>query len=582
MQRLTTTIGLLTATVLTVALVPSSIAATTASWPDDEWVHDTVGTSSFDCGTDEGYATTASGRFLSGSLLGTNLDNVAALRGMTLTRDGAGALTVDPSNAQNLGSAPPTATYANPLDISLLGGIAGLNLTGLQVGLPVGSLGAVNQYAQVSGHGDSTGASGLVDDSGGVLVSASTPDDQLPQPATVSLTSLLGPVTGIADAQAQVGAVGASSSLDWCAALRSSLWGDGSVTGVTRDYGIAGLGVQLSSPLVGNLVSGVSAGLPAIQSAFDGLTGSNGVLSNRIRAQLNLLVPGLTVGNLTGNVTVSNLNLATTVSSLLTQKLTSPDGTVSVDLATGKIDADLAAILGGAGGLNDLPPNTQLVLNAAVLNPIITRVGALLDAFVTQVTTTITNAIRAATVSVNLAVGLNVAGIQLVSTGLHLNSTLGGLVDGTATFTVDPPQFVSGTLLGTLLGILGVGNTVASLTTAILGLATGLVAPLGNAVTTTVLGLVTTLGATLTGLVTPIVTAVGTIVNRLPQVLSLAVNVQPDQPGAPSGTTFIPASGDSSAQYLVTALRLGLVPFSGGTVAHAAFGTASAGPNTAP
>ena len=395
----------------------------------------------------------------------------------------------------------------------------------------------MNQYAQVSGHGDSTGASGLVDDSGGVLVSASTPDDQLPQPATVSLTSLLGPVTGIADAQAQVGAVGASSSLDWCAALRSSLWGDGSVTGVTRDYGIAGLGVQLTSPLVGNLVSGVSAGLPAIQSAFDGLTGSNGVLSNRIRAQLNLLVPGLTVGNLTGNVTVSNLNLATTVSSLLTQKLTSPDGTVSVDLATGKIDADLAAILGGAGGLNDLPPNTELVLNAAVLNPIITRVGALLDAFVTQVTTTITNAIRAATVSVNLAVGLNVAGIQLVSTGLHLNSTIGGLVDGTATFTVDPPQFVTGTLLATLLGILGAGNTVASLTTAILGLATGLVAPLGNAVTTTVLGLVTTLGATLTGLVTPIVTAVGTIVNRLPQVLSLAVNVQPDQPGAPSGTT---------------------------------------------
>ena len=112
MRRLTTTIGLLTATVLTVALMPSTIAATTASWPDDEWVHDTVGTSSFDCGTDEGYATTASGRFLSGSLLGTNLDNVAALRGMTVTRDGAGALTVDPSNAQNLGSAPPDATYA--------------------------------------------------------------------------------------------------------------------------------------------------------------------------------------------------------------------------------------------------------------------------------------------------------------------------------------------------------------------------------------------------------------------------------------------------------------------------------------
>jgi hypothetical protein len=573
-----------------VVVVPLAATATTAAWNDRQWAHGSVGTSSAICGTTDDFASTASGRFLSGELLGTDLDNIAALEPMRLSYASDGTLDVSPPDAIDLGSTATTATYANPLDISVLGGIVGLDLTGLQVGLPVGSAGAVNQYAQVSRLGQAAGASGLVSNSGGVLVSASTPPADLPEPATISLDTLLPAAAGIADAQLQVGAVAASAQLDGCAALRSKLWGDGSVTGITRDYGVASLGLQLDSPLVGSLLSNVTTTVNStigdLQTAIDGLTGSNGTLSQTIAADIGLTLPlGLAHTALTGTVSVTGLNLQNSVASLLSLTTLS-DGAVTIDLTNGTIDAELTQLISpGPNGMNNLPPNTELVVDSTVLNAITARVGALLDNWTGQITTALTNAIRGATLAVNLTTQVNLlsGAIPILDLTVALNTTIGNLLDHptTTNFTVTIDLLGLTPALNILLGPLGL--SVSSLTGILNGLASGLITPTINLITSSVFSLVTTLGSTLATLTAPIVTAVGTIVDALPSVVSVMVNVQPDQAGAPPGATFDPGTAHSTPEYVVSALRIGLASFdTPADVAHIVFGTASAGPVAVP
>jgi hypothetical protein len=579
------TIASIAAAALVAGLIPLAATATTASWHDEEWVHAApgIGTSSFRCGTDQGYASTAFGRFLSGELLGQNLDGIAELNGMNLDRAADGTLAVDPPDAIDLGSADPTDSYANPLAVSALGGIVGLDLTGLAVGLPIGSAGAVNQYAQVSGYGTGAGASGLVSDSGAVLVSADTPPDQLPQPATIGLSTLLPSVAGIADTRLQVGAVASSSSLDWCQALRSALWGDGSVTGVARDYGVASLGLQLNSPLLGDLVGEVNDAIPGIQTGIDSLVGTNGLISQTISSGiLSSLVAGLGLGSVTGTVAIDGLDLEGSLGSLLTDPLS--DGVVSVDLDAGTIDVDLAGLLGyGPGALDELAPNTELVLNATVLDPIVDRVGGLLDTWTTAVVNALTTAIEDATLTVDLSVVVSIltSALQIVRVDVGVAAPIGDLIDGGATFTVDTEVLGLVGVLNIALALLG--TSVSAILSGLGGLATGLVLPVAGVITTAALDLVTDLGSTLAEVATPLTDALSLVVDALPDVLSVMVNVQPDQPGAPPGSSFVPASGDSSAQYAVSALRVGLADFLvPGDVAHVAFATSSVGPLTAP
>ncbi len=119
------------------------------------------------------------------------------------------------------------------------------------------------------------------------------------------------------------------------------------------------------------------------------------------------------------------------------------------------------------------------------------------------------------------------------------------------------------------------------LNTAIAGLQTSLVSPVATAIANVVLGTLTTLGSTLAAVVTQVVDALAVVLAPLPGVLSIMVNVQPDQPGAPDPGDDVPQSGDSTASFTVTALRLGLLDTLG-TAAAVDFATASAGPVTAP
>lgn len=583
MNRRTKVLLGLAATV--VVVIPATVTATTAAWNDTEWVHgEGLGTSVLDCGTTEGFAATSYGRFLSGQLLGQNLDPLATLEPMALAVDGAGTLEVEPSDAIAVGPQPPY-TYVNPLQVSALGGIVGLNLTGLGVGLPVGSAGAVNQYAQVAGGGGAAGAAGLVTDSGGVLVSASTPGNQLPEPATITLDSLLPGITGIAGTDLEIGAVAASSVLDGCAALYSSVWGDGAVTGVTRQYGTAEFGLELESPLVGDLVDGVGDTIDLLDAALAELIGPGGLIGDEIAAELDLALPASIAGvSVSGTVALEGVDLEAIVAPLLTTPLS--DGVVTVDLANGLVDVDLTELLNpGPNGLNNLPPNTELVVNSTVLNGVADRVGVLIDAWNLAVVNALTEALDGLQLTIALTTSIRALALPypLVNVTIGLSGDLGAVLDGDVPLTIGAAA-AGGlpALIDSILGGLGL-PTIGGIIGTVLGLTGPVLAGVTGVIQTVLYDVVTDLGDTLTDVTDDLVIALDGVVDALPSVLSVMVNVQPDRAGAPPGATYTPATEDATAQYLVSALRIGLADFdTPNDIAHVTLGTASAGPVALP
>ena len=461
---------------LLAAALPVSLVPSMAAWTDREWVHaPTLGTDRYDCGADDAYATAAAGTFLSGSVGGWDLSAVAGVAGVSAARSGSEPATVTPGTATNVDAGDADAgtdTFAHPLTVDAVG-IDVLSLSGMNAGLPVGSVGVLNQYAQVTNRGSSAGASGLISDSGAVAAAPTTPN--LPEPATIDLAWVL--PEGLDGARLMVGAVAASSHLDWCAAAESAAWGDGSVTGSTREYGIASLGLVMDSPIVGSLTADVRASIASMLKDSSGL----------------------------------NLRAGSPVDALLSATLTGPG--VIIDLARGTISVDLQPLLTDDLGLNGRPANTELMLDPVRVAAVADRVEELL----TQWNAAVTAELR----------------------------------------TVLPALLPTGGLLGSVNAALnlitaGLASTVSTLTST-------LAATVGDA------------GVALTGLF-----------DALTGVLSLTVNVQPDQPGAPPGAHFTAASPpDSSAEFRVTALRVGLLnhAVAGAELAVVNLATASAGAN---
>ncbi|PZE86766.1 hypothetical protein DEI91_00190 [Curtobacterium sp. MCBD17_032] len=555
------------AVIAVVAVILPGATSTAASWNDQEWTHAGIGTSAFRCGSDSDYTTQSSSRFLSGTLAGTDLDTVAGVHGLDVTKPSTNSATVDPVTAPEITSTPTVAAFGNPLNASVLGDVLGLDLSGLGVGLPAGSAGAVNQYARATATGQSTAASGLVNDSGGVLVTDSTPIDRLPDPASLTLRQALPALSGVSDVGLEVGAVASSAELDGCALLRDAIWGDASTNAaksspadattvssvsrsaalpagarLVRDYGIAGLGLRMESPLVGSLVSSVNTTVTTLQSSIAQLSGTNGLLSRALQQDIvGALTNGLRLGTVSGTVTVDGVDLASAVRPLLTDTLT--DGTVSVDLASGKIRVDLAHLLGDREtGLNDLPPNTELVVNAAVLNGISTRVGALLDAWTARVTAALTAAINTLQVRVALDVNLNLATAPLVQLNIRMNSGVEAIMNRQSNLTVGT------TLLGLNLGLLtGVVSALVS------GLITGLPAVIVSTLTSALFTTVGSLGSTITAVARPLLGAVGSVTDRLPGLLSVTVNVHDETTGGRTATSA------RTGRYTVVALRIRLL-----------------------
>lgn len=591
-------IAVVTGIVVAAALVTPTAVPSTASWSDREWAHGAVGTSSFDCGTDADYTSTASSRFLGGSIAGIDLDDVATVRGVDVAKTGAAPASVEPATAPELGTGgrPFTQAFGNPLDVGLLGDVAGIDLTGLGLGLPAGSAGAVNQVATASGTGDAVAASGLVADSGGVLVTPTTPSGDLPDPASITLGRALPGIADVTDVGLDVGAVGASAQLAGCDAISDDVWGgvvqrtlatnlraavqqvaaDSGPTGLERDYGIASLDLRVDSPLVGALVTAVNDTVVQLDATVDALGGTDGVLARTINQGVLGVLGGLTgslgLGTIGGTVEITGPDLAGAVAPLLAEPVQDAGGTLSLDLSAGSVRVDLAHLLGDdAHGLNDLPPNHEVVLDAVTLGALADRLGQVVDAWAGKITTALTTALGSLHVRIALAADLSaplVLGIRvkIATLSIGVDTGVAALMAGQTKLSVGVALL--GLDLGGLLGV-------------VTGLATSLVNPLTQAVvgtlTTRLFALVGTLGTTLTTTIGgPVVRALGTVLARLPGVLSLRVNVQQDLAAAPT-----PAGRATTGQYTQTALRLSiadaLVP---GGLARVDLASAVVGPNS--
>ncbi|TFD88921.1 choice-of-anchor G family protein [Cryobacterium serini] len=461
--RRATALGLIVVGTLLAATVQPAIERSFAAWTDTEWTHGSVGTDLMDCGIDTGYSSMAAGIFLAATVAGVSLDSAVGMNGLRATRDGNTSAKVVPSSAQHpdAGDADATTdTFTNPLTVSVIQqGV--LNLTGLNAGLPVGAAGVIGEYARVSNTGSSAGASGLVNDSGGIGFTPATASAQLPTAASLNLASVL--PARVASTSLSIGAVAASAQLDWCAALESSIWGDGTVSGIQRDYEIASLGLVMQ--------------VPALK---DVLTSATSTVSSFVNSELG-----------------SKPEVAR-ATDLLANPVIVADS-MTVDLAQGTVSMNLASLL--SASVNDQAPNTTLGLNAAKVTGAVARVSTLVRAWASAISTE----------------------LQIAKSMLSVLLT---------------------TLLGTLNAALD---------------------NLASVLNTTVTALTPTLNE---------------VFSALPRVLSLTVNVQPDQPNALTGATFTAATPTSSAEYQVSALHIELLGYSTGTqLATATFATGSAGAN---
>ncbi|SEE41276.1 LPXTG-motif cell wall anchor domain-containing protein [Jiangella alba] len=175
----------------------------------------------------EGDEARAGARFLDGTVLGTDLDEIAELAGV---------------DVENLGD-PEAVTDANPLDVTLLDSINIDIDPNLQIPLSdIIKLGAVNQWATAEDGAVSHAATGAVADNGGVGTGV---EDGFPGNATFDLTDLLGEgVTDlIADVELELGAVSSEAHLE----------PSDDDFEVARDYEIAGGELRVTVPLLSGL-----------------------------------------------------------------------------------------------------------------------------------------------------------------------------------------------------------------------------------------------------------------------------------------------------------------------------------------
>jgi hypothetical protein len=545
--------------ILAAAAALAGTAVTDAAWVDDEYVHTSgIGTDGR-CATDSGVVTTASARQLSGMLMGSDLDSLASVRGVNVSNDGEGTSTA------NAGALPiDDDTYIAPLDVGLLA--ADVLRLSLPLGLPVGSADAYSQWGQTLDNGNATGATGLITNSGGGIAIGGPQDPSDPPiMATINLAQLApGALAGMT---LDVGAASSIADLTLCGDLGNGWLGPLDQPLIDRDYGLSVLDLNSNVPALGTAVTGADQLLDSVQPALDA---ANGPLASGIESGL-LDAAGTLLGTL--NAGAVDVQVATTpadlapVRALLSGTRTDQRGLLTVDFGTGTVRVDLAKTTGGANGLNNLAPNTELVLDQAVLAELSAALVQVLGDWQREVDSALLAAVRGMSVTVNATVEVRQAGLSVAEIQLGLGPVAAGsLVDihhgvpGAPAVPVTSDVTIPGLdPFGVLEGLL---NPVAAGLSAQLAGITG--GALDNVLGSGILNDFTT---SIASLLSPVAGSFSAALDLLSSLLSIMVNVQPDQPGYPGAATANP--------FEVTALRLSLIQ-DGGTL-NLSVATASVG-----
>jgi hypothetical protein len=560
--------------ILVAAVAAISLAATTsittAAWTDSEWVKSAVGVSSpGDCSTNSMFTNQAWARELHGTVLNTNLDTVAGVQGLTVLNNGT---TASPTPVSAVLVPGTTDAYVTKITVTALG--SSPVSVGLGLGVPVGGLGTYTQWARSQKSGQAQGASGLVSDQTGAVDVAGTAQGagSAPKAASISLGNIV--PASLSGVTLDVGAIASSSKVDSCVMTNGWPMLDTTPT-VQRQYGIAGLDLTAAIPAVGTLSTSGASLVGTVPAQLNALLGTGGLttgISDGVSALINPLLGTLSLGSISTTATLSAPDL-TGVTAMMTESMT--DGIVTVNLGTGTVKVNIAALTGSSvTGLNGMEPNHAVVLDAATTTAVTSRVTALLDSWKNRVLAALTTALRAITLNATTNITLKLAGLNAATIGVKIGAatgastgiSLGDFLDGTAT----APQ-VTANVIG-----LDLGGVVAAL----LGPITSALLTGTNNVVKTVLnatifntGLVANLGTSLQALITPVINAVGPVLTAVRTLVAINVNVQPDQswPGTkPADVTA------AAGEYKVSAIRVGLVDSAG--LLSLSLGSSSAGP----
>lgn len=560
--------------ILVAAVAAISLAATTsittAAWTDSEWVKSAVGVSSpGDCSTNSMFTNQAWARELHGTVLNTSLDTVAGVQGLTVLNNGT---TASPTPVSAVLVPGTTDAYVTKIPVTALG--SSPVSVGLGLGVPVGGLGTYTQWARSQKSGQAQGASGLVSDQTGAVDVAGTAQgaSSAPKAASISLGNIV--PASLSGVTLDVGAIASSSKVDSCVMTNGWPMLDTTPT-VQRQYGIAGLDLTAAIPAVGTLSTSGASLVGTVPAQLNALLGTGGLttgISDGVSALINPLLGTLSLGSISTTATLSAPDL-TGVTAMMTESMT--DGIVTVNLGTGTVKVNIAALTGSSvTGLNGMEPNHAVVLDAATTTAVTSRVTALLDSWKNRVLAALTTALRAITLNATTNITLKLAGLNAATIGVKMGAatgastgiSLGDFLDGTAT----APQ-VTANVIG-----LDLGGVVAAL----LGPITSALLTGTNNVVKTVLnatifntGLVANLGTSLQALITPVINAVGPVLTAVRTLVAINVNVQPDQswPGTkPADVTA------AAGEYKVSAIRVGLVDSAG--LLSLSLGSSSAGP----
>ena len=441
---------------------------------------------------------TADAQFLSGTLLGTDLANVASLEGAHAEAHANGA----------------TMTQKDPLEAKALDTVTVGDGSSQQTNAGgVVQVGAVGQYATAAGNGTSAAETGAVQNDGGIGIGQ---DQMEGGNATLDLSKLLGGgfASNIADLKLAIEAVAAQAVSD--------------SKNATGDYSLAGADLTFTSPAISRLTEKVNTALDAVTNRLSALDGSDGLLVSDLNKALIKLNPALNLlgGNAHITASINTGDLRQLVQNLLTTQYGS-DG-VTFDLETGVVTLNLEKLLGE--NLNDLAPGTELV-DSSILNPVLNSVTTKVSGIADQVVGAVKDALNDATVTVHADLSENVAQAPLVQNVCKLVDTV---------IQVPAPQLLQSV---TKLVDQTVTQNVCS------------------DVSTAVPALTTSVTADITGTINEFLTGAGVHAAATAQVLGVTVPVTLDAAigniaGSLNGQLF---DSDSAVTDLVNALDTGLV-----------------------
>lgn len=538
--------GAMVAMAVAAASFLSQGSVTDAAWTDDEYANTAVGVMiAGDCSTTTLFQTESSARQLSGVLGGQDLDSLVSLQGLSV-ENRLGLITAAPGSAIQI----DPVTFTAPLEAGTLG--TPLLSATLGFGMSAGAAGAYNQWGRARGSGQSAAAAGAVSDQSGAIDATGTADGSatMPRSASINMAALVpGSTAGMT---LDVGAVASTAEADAC--LLANGWPTPNpVPVISRNYGIAGVDLTADAPAVGAMTTAAGSAFGDAAGGLAAVDDPSGQVTAAINAGITALVQGSLVGlnlrTVTTSITVGGLDLSA-LTPLLTGTIS--DGAVTIDAGNSTITADLAALRGGARGLNGLPANTAIGMDEALVNEISQRVAALAADWSADSALALQQAVAAASFTMKSVVVLqadvfplgkyDVARLE-VSYGTALGAFLGGAAPAPTITTEVLNGGVDGldVLLAPVVGALN-GGTGSVVRDALVPAISGAGSLMPAAV------------AAIDGPTHAVAGELETALDPLAGVLTFTVNVQPDRPGAPVSTAS--AGNSAPGEFKVSALRI--------------------------